>query len=133
MVVKRVLIMVSLVGVLSVACVQKQVEQDMGIASEAANVGSQVDLVQASLAATTYMAENGSFDGFNASLAAGLEPSVRWADGGAAQTGIISIRGASGMSVVLVTLDATGNPTCLAFINGVKQTGNTDAQTPADC
>lgn len=130
---KRVLLAVSLVGLLSVACVQKQVEQDMGVASQAAVVGATVDLTGAAVAASTYLAENGSLDGFNASVASGLEPSLQWADGGAAEAGVISIRGASGMEVVLVTLDATGNPTCLAFINGAKQTGNTDAQAPADC
>ena len=121
--------LVALVG----GCVQKQVEQDMGIASEAAVVGTGVDLGVAGVAASTYLAENGSFDGFSASAAGALEPSISWVDGGSARSGVVSIRGAAGSDVVLVTLDATGNPQCVAFVGGARSTGSTDAQTPADC
>jgi hypothetical protein len=131
--VKRLPLVVALIGLLSVACVQEQFEQDMGVASQAADVGSQVNLIQASLAANTYMAENGSFDGFNSSVASGMEPSLKWADGGAATAGVVSIRAAAGPGLVLVSLDATGNPTCVAWVNGTQQTGNADAQTPEAC
>lgn len=115
------------------SCVQKQVEQDMGVASEAAVVGTGVDLNAAAVAVSTYLAENGSLDGFNAGAAGGMEPAIKWVDGGSAQSGVVSIRGASGSDVVLVTLDATGNPQCLAFVGGAKSMGSTDAQSPADC
>jgi hypothetical protein len=129
---RRFVLLFALAALVS-GCVQKQVEQDMGIASEAAVVGTGVDLNAAAVAVSTYLAENGSLGGFNAGAAGGLEPAIKWADGGSAQSGVVSIRGASGTEVVLVTLDATGEPQCLAFVGGARSTGSADAQTPADC
>lgn len=110
-----------------------QVETDLSVASQAEDTAGAANLQVAGTAASGYMAENGSYDGFNAAAASALEPAFKWVDGGAAASGVVSIRGASGDSVVLVTKSASGAPVCLAFAGGAQTSGTVDAQTAADC
>jgi hypothetical protein len=100
---------------------------------KAQNIAGQADLSAAAIPVSAYLAENGSLDGFNAAAAAAIEPATKWADGGAATQGVVSIRGAVGDSVVLVTMSASGTPQCLAFSGGAQHQGSTDAQTAAAC
>ena len=110
-----------------------QVETDLSAADQAKDTAGAADLSMAAIPVSTYAAENSGLDGFNSAAAKAIEPALQWADGGPAQLGVVSIRGASGDSVVLVTLSGSGSAVCLAFSGGVQSQGTTDAQTAADC
>jgi ABC-type amino acid transport substrate-binding protein len=110
-----------------------QVETDLSAADQAKDTAGAADLSTAAVPVSAYQAENGGLDGFNAAAAKAIEPALQWADGGPATLGVVSIRGAAGDSVVLVTLSGSGSPVCLAFSGGVQSQGTTDAQTAADC
>jgi hypothetical protein len=126
-----ILMVVLLTGV--VAGCASATKTDIQQIPKAQNLAGQADLSSAAVPVSSYMAENGSLDGFNAAAATAIEPALKWADGGAATQGVISIRGASGDSVVLVTLSASGTPICLGFAGGAQTQGTTDAQTAAAC
>jgi len=117
----------------SLAGCASQIQTDLSAADTAENTAGQADLSMAAIAASGYLGENGSFDGFNAAAASAMEPAFKWVDGGPATLGVISIRGAGGDSVVMVTMSASGTPQCLAFSGGAQSLGSTDATTAAGC
>jgi len=110
-----------------------QVQTDLSAADQAKDTAGAADLSTAAVPVSAYQAENGGLDGFNAAAAKAIEPALQWADGGPATLGVVSLRGAAGDSVVLVTLSGSGTPVCLGFTGGAQIQGTTDAQTAADC
>jgi hypothetical protein len=99
----------------------------------AADVSTQSDLSVAIGVAANYFVDSGTYVGFTASEAARDEPSLRYSDGGAAQVGVVSIRGATQTTVVLVERSASGQVFCEANTGGQAVMGRTDAQTAESC
>ncbi len=122
------------------ACTQG-VQTDINAGKQAENTGAESDLQQAAVAARTFLSTSadGAFTGFNAAAAQSVEPALRWQDGGAATTGVISIRGVSSTGAVLVTrsagvaVTATGDVVCMGVTTTGDTMGKVDALTPEQC
>ncbi|HZD18663.1 MAG TPA: hypothetical protein VE669_11030 [Actinomycetota bacterium] len=103
-----------------------------GAIDRAADVQAQARLNEAIGAAQVYFAENGTYEGFGPSVAAGYAPNVRFTATSTA-IGVVSIRGVTPASVVLVTASAAGAHLCAAAQADVFSFGRSNAQTPAEC
>lgn len=123
------------VGVLAVglgACAAGA-DQSLDQVDKAQGVAGQVRLQTAATAMTSFLSENGSFNGFDAAAGEQFEPSLNWVDGGPAADGVVSVRGVTSTSAVLVTADG-GAITCLAqSYPAAAYLGTADAETAADC
>ena len=122
---------VLVVALLAAGCTGNA-EQGLKTAGQAESLSGQMRLQSAATAATGYFNENGTYVGFNATTAKSLEPSITWADGGAATDGVVTINGPSATSVALVTSEQ-GHVNCVGLTSGVQTTGTQDAQSAADC
>jgi len=81
--------------------------------------------------ASAYFAENATFAGFDPQAASLFDTSIRYTTGAAARD-VVSIRGVTSTSVVLVT--STGSAYLCAAVNaGVVSIGRVDATTAAAC
>ena len=99
---------------------------------QANDVSAQADLNNALVAAQTFFAEKGTFQGFAPAAAAEYDPSITYT-ASSASAGVISIRGVSATTVVLVTSADRGAPLCAAVTGAVVSFGRTDAQTAGQC
>jgi hypothetical protein len=126
-------IVVALVlGVVLVGCTGNA-EQGLETADTARDLAAQNDLQTASVVASNFFATSGSYEGFTAATAKGLEPAIHWVDGGPATVHQVSIRGADASGVALVTKAESGNILCIGQTAGGQTQGNTDAESAADC
>lgn len=100
-------------------------EQAKGVRADALLIG-------AAGVAHSYLASNGSFEGFSPAAAGQLDPAFAWNADPTASPGAVSIRGVTATSLVLVT-QGSGRPLCLAIESGSTWRGATDAASAADC
>jgi hypothetical protein len=99
---------------------------------KATDTSAEVTLTDAVEVAQTWLATNGSLVGFTPAAATAQEPDTRWDASPKAESGRISIRGATDSSVVLVTKGA--GPLCVAVnANGAATYGHVDAQAASQC
>jgi hypothetical protein len=103
-----------------------------GPIGQASDVQAQGNLNDAIRIAQLYAAENGSFEGFTADVAAGFDPSIPFTPG-VPIPGTVAIV-ATPTTVVLVTVvDGGGGYLCIAADGEVLTTGRVNATTPAQC
>jgi hypothetical protein len=95
------------------------------------DAGGQATLNNAIRVAQVYYAENGSFTGFGPQVAAQFDPTVKFTMGPAGP-GIVSLRGLTPTSVVLVTATENGY-LCAAAQGEIVAFGRSDAQIPSQC
>lgn len=89
----------------------------LGARTRAQDRAAQTDLRNGYLAAATYYAQAQTFTGFDVPTARSVESSLIWTVGGAAPTGRqITIEVASGNSVLLTELSASGMYWCIGQI-----------------
>ncbi|MEX2274603.1 MAG: hypothetical protein WEA10_03420 [Actinomycetota bacterium] len=98
----------------------------------AESVQTQLALDTAMRGAQVYFAENGSFTGYSPAVATQNDPSVRYSSG-PAQVGVVSIRGVTPTTVVLVSKAESGQTLCSAATGPTIVQGTQDAQTAAEC
>jgi hypothetical protein len=99
--------------------------------SQANDVQAQVLLQTAIRSAAVFYAENGTLTGFGPQAASQYDPSIRYTTG-AASGGVVSIRGLTPTSVVMVTATGSGF-LCVAQNGDVTSFGRTDARSAAQC
>lgn len=93
---------------------------------------AQATLNNAIRVAQVFYAENGSFTGFGPQVAAQYDPTVAFT-AGPAGPGVVSVRGLTPTTVVLVTTTEPGAYLCAAAQGDVVAFGRSDAQIPAQC
>jgi hypothetical protein len=98
---------------------------------KANDVQAQANLQGAMGAAQVYYAENGSYEGFSAQVAGQYDPAIAYTSG-AASPGVVSIRGVTPTTVVMVTATSKGF-LCAGGTADVVSYGRADAQSPAQC
>ncbi|HEX6207523.1 MAG TPA: hypothetical protein VF058_04105 [Actinomycetota bacterium] len=111
---------------------QMQAESAAVGVQQAEDLRADALLTGAAGVAHSYLATQGSFQGFSPQAAAALDPSFRWNADPVASSGTVSIRGVTATSVALVTV-GSGRPLCLAIDSGQTRRGTTDARSAADC
>ncbi len=114
-----VFVFLGILVVVALSSCAAKVEQDLNALDQAQATGGSLLLQQAAVTAAGYYATNGSYSGFNAATAKGLDPALKWADGGTPQVGVVTIEGASDTSVQLLTSDDSGGSVCLQLSEGV--------------
>jgi hypothetical protein len=99
---------------------------------KANDASTEISLQTAIQAAAAYFTGSGTYVGFDAAQASAYDPSIHITVG-AAQPGVISERGITATTIVLVTDDGSGGVLCAAA-NGAQVTfGRADAQSAAEC
>jgi hypothetical protein len=96
------------------------------------DVQAQANLTNAIRSTQVYFAENGSYQGFDAQVAGHYEASVTYT-AGAPAPGVVSVRGVTPTTVVMVTATQDGGYLCAAAQADVVTFGRADAQAPAQC
>ncbi len=87
----------------------------LGARQRAQDRAAQANLRTALAAAMTQWAQTGDYNGFDATAAEGIEPSLDWQDNGTDPVGNqITIQAATGSQLLLVTHSASGTYFCLA-------------------
>lgn len=99
---------------------------------QANDVQAQANLNNAIRSTQVYFAENGSYQGFDAQVAGQYDPSVTYTAGPAAP-GVVSVRGVTPTTVVMVTATEGGGYLCAAAQADVVTFGRADALSPAQC
>jgi type IV pilus assembly protein PilA len=113
----------------------------LGARTRAQDRAAQSNLRNAIAAADTFYTDGDTYGTatvpFNAAAAAGIEPSITWADGTGTTLGTVYIAAALGNLVVLDATSGSGQGFCLAKLNatgGGQHQGNVgDADTFAGC
>jgi hypothetical protein len=100
-----------------------------GRANDAA---AQAALNNAIRAAQLYYAETGSYEGYGTQAAAHYDPTLRLTSG-PASAGVVSVRGVSPTTVVLVSVTDSGGFVCAAAASEVVTFGRANASSPAQC
>jgi len=95
------------------------------------DLGAQATMQTAIRTASIYFAEHGSYEGFGPQAASQYDPSVRFTTGPAAP-GVVSVRGVTPISVVMVTSTGSGF-VCAAATSDLVTYGRVDAQSAAAC
>jgi len=98
----------------------------------AAEVRAQAELNEAIRVSQTFFAEHGSYAGFGPEVAGGFAPALRFTTA-SPTPGVVSIRGVSPTTVVLVTATEDGAYLCAAAQGDVVSFGRSDARSPAAC
>ena len=98
---------------------------------KATDVSTQASLSTAITAAQAFYAGSGTYEGFEAQ-AVSLDASIHLGTG-ATQPGVITVRGVSASTIVLVTIDESGGVLCVAADGSTVTYGRADAQTPLQC
>jgi len=98
----------------------------------AVDVQAQAQLNESIRVAQVFFAESGTYDGFGPSVAAEYAPNVTFTTAAAAP-GIVSIRGVTSTTVVLVTAVEDAAYLCAAADMDLVSFGRSNAQTPAQC
>jgi hypothetical protein len=101
----------------------------IGRANDAA---AQAALNNAIRAAQLYYAETGSYEGFGTQTAAHYDPTLRLTSGPASD-GVVSVRGVTPTTVVLVSVTDSGDYVCAAAASQVVTFGRSNASSPAQC
>jgi len=99
---------------------------------KANDISAQATLNIALGSTQVYFAENGTYQGFDAQVAGQYDPSVTYTSGPAAP-GVVSVRGVTATTVVMVTATEGGSYLCAAAQADVVTFGRADAQSPAQC
>jgi len=95
------------------------------------DLGAQATMQTAIRTASIYFAEHGSYEGFGPEFASQYDPSVRFT-AGPALPGVVSVRGVTSISVVMVTSTGSGF-VCAAATGDIVTYGRVDAQSAAAC
>jgi len=95
------------------------------------DLGAQATMQTAIRTASIYFAEHGSYEGFGPHAASQYDPSVRFT-AGPAVPGMVSVRGVTPFSVVMVTSPGSGF-VCTAATGDIVTYGRVDAQSAAAC
>lgn len=95
------------------------------------DLGAQATMQTAIRTASIYFAERGSYEGFGPEFASQYDPSVRFT-AGPAVPGMVSVRGVTPFSVVMVTSTGSGF-VCAAATGDIVTYGRVDAQSAAAC
>ena len=103
-----------------------------GPISQANDAMAQATMNDAIRVPQVYYAENGTFEGFSAQVAAQFAPTVNFT-GGPPAPGVVSIRGLTATTVVLVTSLEPGGSLCAAAEGDLVTFGRTNASTSAQC
>ncbi len=103
-----------------------------GPITAANDLAAQATLNDAIRVAQVYYAEHGSFDGFGPDVARTYDPNVEFTAGGPGLS-LVSLRGLSPTTVVLVMLVDGGGHLCAAANGDVITLGRADALTPLQC
>jgi hypothetical protein len=108
------------------------VDQNILAIDKAKDTSAEVTLTDAAEVAQTWYEGTGTLQGFTVAVATIQEPNTHWSSSPTPQSGVISIRGATPTSVVLVTKG--GGTLCLA-VNATGQVtyGHVNAMTAAEC
>ncbi len=93
---------------------------------------AQAGLNDAVRVAQVYFAEHGTFEGFGPLVGSGYAPTLTFTSG-PAEPGVVSIRGLSATTIVLVTATEGGGYLCAAAESEVVSFGRSDALAPAEC
>jgi hypothetical protein len=93
---------------------------------------AQATLNSAIRVAQVYYAENGTYDGFGPQAATAYDPTLKVTSGPAAP-GVVSMRGLTATTVVLVTATEDGGYLCAAADAEVVSFGRSDAPAPSQC
>jgi hypothetical protein len=96
------------------------------------DAAAQASLNSAIRAAQMYFAETGGYAGFGVQTAAHYDPTLRLTSGPAAP-GVVSVRGVTPTTVVLVSVTDSGGFLCAAAASEVLSFGRADASSPAQC
>jgi type IV pilus assembly protein PilA len=109
----------------------------LGARQRAQDKAAESNLRNGIAAAKTFYTDGDTYTGFAAAggVAAGIEPSLTWADGGAPTVGTVSIfvpAGANQQQIALVTQSASGTNFCMAeseVVGGGQSLGRSDKAT----
>lgn len=99
---------------------------------KANDISAQAMLNTAIRSTQVYFAENGTYQGFDATAAGQYDPSTIYTSGPAAP-GAVSVRGVTPTTVVMVTATVDGAFLCAAAQADAITFGRADAQSPAQC
>ena len=99
---------------------------------KASDIQAQAILSNAIRSAQVSFAENGTYQGFDAAVAGQYDPSTTYTSGPAA-VGVVSVRGVTPTTVVMVTATQDGTFLCVAAEAEVVTFGRGDAQAPSRC
>jgi len=99
---------------------------------KAESVQTQLSLDTAMRGAQVYFAENATFLGYSTTCAMQNELSVRYSTG-PAQVGVVTIRGVTATTIVLVSKADSGQTLCSAATGSTIVQGTQDAQSAAEC
>jgi hypothetical protein len=99
---------------------------------KANDVEAQAMLSTAIRSTQAYFAENGSYQGFDASVAGQYDTSTTYTTG-PATVGVVSVRGVTPTTVVMVTATKGGGVLCAAAGASGVTYGREDAQSAAQC
>jgi hypothetical protein len=107
-------------------------EQGIQAIGKANDVSAEASLTNAMQGAKVWLAEQGSLVGYGVTQATDFDPQTKYDASATAEAGVVSIRGASPSSVVLVTKGGTG-ALCAALTDGAVTYGRVDAGSAAQC
>ncbi len=111
----------------------------LGARARAQDRRVQSDLRTGLAVALTYFSDLGTYDGFDAVTAEGMEPALVWRDAGAPPQGEIAIQLATGRELLLVSLSGSGTYFCLSQLANSPATDRgasaafAGLDTPAEC
>jgi type IV pilus assembly protein PilA len=112
----------------------------LGLRRRAQDRASQSNLRNGLTAAKAFYTDAETYTGFNAAAGTTIEPSLTWADGGAATLNVVTIKnveavaGVAGQAVTLATKSASGTSFCIADNSTSGTTrGKVDAAGYAAC
>ena len=107
-------------------------EQGITAIGQANDVSAESSLTNALQGAKVWLAEQGSLVGYGVTQATDFDPQTKYDTSATAEAGVVSIRGASPTSIVLVTKGGTG-ALCAALTNGAVTYGRVDAGSATQC
>jgi type IV pilus assembly protein PilA len=112
----------------------------LGLRRRAQDRAAQSNLRNGMTAAKAFYTDNETYTGFNAAAGLAIEPSLTWADGGAATLNTVHIKaveaqgGVAGQALTLATESASTTDFCIADSSLVgTRTGPVDAANFAAC
>src|SRR4029077_18031402 len=107
-------------------------EQGIQAIGQASDVSAEASLTNALQGAKVWLAEQGSLVGYGVTQATHLDPQAKYDTSETAEAGVVSIRGATPSSIVLVTKGGTG-ALCAALSDGAVTYGRVDAGSATQC
>lgn len=107
-------------------------EQGIQAIGKANDVSAEASLTNAMQGAKVWLAEQGSLVGYGVTQATDFDPQTKYDTSATAEAGVVSIRGATPTSIVLVTKGGTG-ALCAALTDGAVTYGRVDAGSATQC